>query len=295
MLVALRGERLPTSWIDPAGTRPSSPARSRSTCSPASPTVVSASSPSTTTKAPLASRWSCRPTDLAGRPAEEPHLVGGRGEEAAAHPLVGVVGDVRPPQRLGARQPGDDVTERIELEAPCCGGRQDGARRRCGGHDERQYRNPDLIRQELSMAAAVWYERPVMSAFEPTTIVPDDVDGEVFVHVIGATVWTDERPADGGVADPRRRRARRRRVARRRRARPARTRATAPPSTSTATTDGPARTPGWPPVAPCSSSSGAAPTSSADAAARRPSRRRGSGRCAARRAGCRRSRAWRRR
>ena len=36
-----------------------------------------------------------------------------------------------------------------------------------------------------------------MSAFEPTTIVPDDVEGEVFVHVIGATVWTDERPADG--------------------------------------------------------------------------------------------------
>jgi NAD+ diphosphatase len=36
-----------------------------------------------------------------------------------------------------------------------------------------------------------------MSAFEPTTIVPDGVEGEVFVHVIGATVWTDERPADG--------------------------------------------------------------------------------------------------
>ena len=36
-----------------------------------------------------------------------------------------------------------------------------------------------------------------MSAFEPTTIVPAGIDAEVFVHVIGATVWTDERPADG--------------------------------------------------------------------------------------------------
>ena len=46
-------------------------------------------------------------------------------------------------------------------------------------------------------AGPIWYERPGMSSFEPTTIVPDGVDDEVFVHVIGATVWTDERPADG--------------------------------------------------------------------------------------------------
>jgi NAD+ diphosphatase len=36
-----------------------------------------------------------------------------------------------------------------------------------------------------------------MSSFEPTTIVPDGIGDEVFVHVIGTTVWTDERPADG--------------------------------------------------------------------------------------------------
>ena len=36
-----------------------------------------------------------------------------------------------------------------------------------------------------------------MSSFQPTTIVPEGVADEVFVHVIGASVWTDERPADG--------------------------------------------------------------------------------------------------
>ena len=122
--------------------------------------VVSTSSPSTTTKAPLASPWSCSPTDWPGRPAEQPHLVGRRGEQAAAHPLVGVVGDVRPPQRLGARQPGDDVAEHVELEAPCCGGRQDGARRRCGGHADDSTVIPTNSSRIIEERVRVWYERP---------------------------------------------------------------------------------------------------------------------------------------
>src|SRR5215207_4444833 len=60
-----------------------------------------------------------------------------------------------------------------------------------------QYRNPDRICQELPRTVPVWYERPGMSSFEPTTIVPHGIGDEVFVHVIGATVWTDARPADG--------------------------------------------------------------------------------------------------
>ena len=35
-----------------------------------------------------------------------------------------------------------------------------------------------------------------MSVFEPTSIVPDGIPGVMYVHVIGTSVWTDDRPAD---------------------------------------------------------------------------------------------------
>jgi hypothetical protein len=133
-----------------------------------------------------------------------------------------------------------------------------------------------------------------MATFEPRTVLPDDLSERVYVHVIGASVWTDSAPFDAswtshvvGVLDgaawyavdvP----------------------ADIDPSDG-AKLDlygyhgraGQGR--GWRPGARCSSSSGAARTASAGAAGPRRSRRRASGRCAARRAGCRRSRAWRRR
>ena len=110
-----------------------------------------------------------------------------------------------------------------------------------------------------------------MTAFEPRSQAPDGVSGGVYVHVVGASVWLADTPADaswpvhvvgvlGGacwyaVDVP----------------------AGADPSDGAAvdlfgTTAGPASPSGSPPGGPCSSSSGPARTASAAAAARRPSR-----------------------
>ena len=35
-----------------------------------------------------------------------------------------------------------------------------------------------------------------MSEFEPTSVVPEGISGAMYVHVIGASVWTDDRIAD---------------------------------------------------------------------------------------------------
>jgi NAD+ diphosphatase len=50
---------------------------------------------------------------------------------------------------------------------------------------------------QYSDAADVWYER-VVSAFEPTSVVPEGVAEAVYVHVIGTSVWCDAAPADPG-------------------------------------------------------------------------------------------------
>ena len=78
---------------------------------------VSVSVPSTTTNAPLAPPWSCRPDRLPGRPTEQPHLVHRRGEQTDPGPLDGVVDDVWTPQLLGLGEAGDDVGEGRHVEA----------------------------------------------------------------------------------------------------------------------------------------------------------------------------------
>ena len=129
MLVASRADRLATSWTTPLGIRPDAAGARAALGDDAGRlvSVVSTSSPSTTTNAPLASPWSCSPTDWPGRPAEQPDLVGRRGQQAQAGPLVGVVGDVAAPQRLGGGEAGDDVGEQRHVEAST--GASDGARR----------------------------------------------------------------------------------------------------------------------------------------------------------------------
>ncbi len=41
----------------------------------------------------------------------------------------------------------------------------------------------------------IWYERAVTS-FEPCLRAPESVAGRAYVHVVGAAVWIDDRPAD---------------------------------------------------------------------------------------------------
>ena len=81
--------------------------------------------------------------------------------------------------------------------SPCCGGWQDGARRRCGGHASTVPQSrPKLSRISRDRCRSGTNGRD--ERLRTDHIVPDVVEGEVFVHVIGASVWTDERPADGG-------------------------------------------------------------------------------------------------
>ena len=42
----------------------------------------------------------------------------------------------------------------------------------------------------------VWYDEGRMSIFEPRTVLAADLTATVYVHVIGAAVWTDSAPAD---------------------------------------------------------------------------------------------------
>ena len=105
---------------------------------------------------------------LTRRPAEQPDLVGRRGEQAEAGPLRGVVGDVAPPQRLGGGEAGDDVGEHRHVEGEgrrrvkrWCG--HGGLRGGCSGirREGRSAMATIVHKTRLvqSTISSVWYER----------------------------------------------------------------------------------------------------------------------------------------
>ena len=130
---------------------------------------------------------------LAGGPAEQPHLVGRRGQEARPDPLVGVVGDVGSPQRLGGGQAGDDVGRATSSSRSDRSLRGTAGRRTVGAVEAMAAHDIVISDQVLSrihrpVGYSVWYERGRMSFVRTATVLPDGVTDAVYVHVVGASV-----------------------------------------------------------------------------------------------------------